>query len=57
MAKCIFNKKHTIKGYRKCEITGQIMQKHCYCDYGKPPCKHFKESLFDRLWDWLEDKF
>lgn len=57
MAKCIFNKKHTIKGYRKCEITGQIMKSTCYHCYGKPTCKHFKESLFDRLWDWFEDKF
>ena len=57
MAKCIFNKKHTIKGYRKCEITGQIMKSTCYHCYGKPPCKHFKKSLFDRLYDYFVDKF
>ncbi len=55
MPKCIFNKKHT-KHFNKCEITGQLMQSECYF-YGKYPCKHFRMSLLDRFFMWLEDKF
>ena len=57
MAKCIFNKKHTIKGYRKCEITGQMLKSDCSHWARKNTCKYYKQSLFDRLWDWFEDKF
>lgn len=58
MPKCIFNKKSHIKGYRRCEITGQIMKGECYFyNYRKYPCKYFKSSLFDRFLKWLTNKF
>ena len=49
MAKCIFNKKHTIKGYRKCEITGQMLKSDCNHWAQKNTCKYYKQSLFDRF--------
>lgn len=59
MAKCIFNKKHpNLKGYNKCEITGQIKKGECYFyNYRRPPCPHFKTSLFDSFKNWLGKKF
>ena len=53
MPKCIFCKKSHLKGYRKCEITGQIKKHECieYYTY----CKHFKLSLYERLKKWLDN--
>lgn len=58
MPKCIFNKKSHLKGKRRCEITGQIMDSECYFfGYDKYPCKHFRMNLLDRFFAWLDDRF
>ena len=51
MPKCIFCKKSHLKGYRKCEITGQI--KSYTCNENLQHCKHFQFSLYDRFKEWL----
>ena len=53
MAKCTFNKKYTIKGYRKCKITGQILKRKCDVGYGKPHCPYYRKSLLDRFLEWI----
>lgn len=53
MHKCIFCKKSHLKGYRKCEITGQI-KKH-KCIEHSTHCKDFKLSLYDRFNEWLDN--
>lgn len=56
MGKCIFDKKANIKGYYRCEITGQI--KGCRCnDYRSKYCKYFKANIWHRFMGWLYDKF
>lgn len=50
MAKCMFCKKSHLKGYRQCEITGQIKKHIClehFCH-----CKDFKLGLYDRFIEW-----
>ena len=50
---CEFCKKHpTMKGYYRCEYTGQILKKECYSGYG---CKNYKTSLFYRFCEWLNE--
>ena len=49
MNKCIFCKKHTTKGYYRCEITGTIRSYPCY--YRQ--CKHYTGNWFNRFLDWL----
>lgn len=53
--KCMFCKESHLKGYRKCEITGQIKKHKCLESYVY--CKHFKLSLYDRFKEWLDDIF
>lgn len=57
MARCIFDKKANMKGYRRCEITGQIKGGRCYYNFYKKPCKHFQMSLWNRFLYWLGSKF
>ena len=57
MARCIFDKKANMKGYRRCEITGQIKGGRCYNGSLKKHCKHFQMSLFNRFLYWLGSKF
>lgn len=61
MHKCIFCKKHSIKGYYRCEITGQISKKLCTgytpteIKFGnKNKCKNFQASLFNRFLEWAD---
>ena len=55
MAKCIFDKKSHFKGYRKCEITGQIKKYRCYDGWSRfnRPCKYFKPNAWHKFINWL----
>lgn len=63
MYKCIFCKKHPIKGLFRCEISGQVFKKECkgytktqlkhYADR-KSQCPHFSASAFNRFYAWID---
>ncbi len=57
MARCIFDKKANIKGYRKCEITGQYKRYICYNNWSwfNRPCKYFKANIWNTFIHWLDD--
>lgn len=59
MAKCIFDKKSHLKGYRRCEITNQIKRYKCYDNAFKfrHPCKHLRVNFMHRFLYWLGEKF
>lgn len=63
MYKCIFCKKHSIKGLYCCEITGQIFVKRCkgytptqikHILDSKNKCPNFTASIFDRFIAWID---
>lgn len=63
MYKCVFCKKHSIKGLYRCEITGQVFKKQCYgktktqlkhIDY-KNDCPNFTASISDRFFAWIDE--
>lgn len=63
MYKCIFCKKHPIKGLYRCEITGKVLKKECegftpaqtkHFIYKKNKCPNFTASVSDRFFEWLD---
>lgn len=54
MAKCIFDKKANLKGYRQCAITNQYKRDECYGSRYTKPCKHFKMSFWNKFLYWLD---
>ncbi len=62
MYKCIFCKKHSIKGLYRCEITGQVCKNECtgytpfeVKHYGcKNDCPNFTASWVDRIFAWID---
>lgn len=55
---CVFCKKHpTMKGYYRCEYTGQILNGKCDSGYrcNHNCCKNYKTDLFNRFCKWLNE--